>query len=193
MFLLSFSIIIAAGLRKSKFGSIIKLSGQEGELMQLYTIQSRRFLKQPGTVLQTDIKYTTHWGNNFKIPYAFMRSEYQKRTQIKLSPQQALIWAWDQPVADRQHWLDIKRKPLVYIKFQAPDDLCLLSDFQAFHVLLNDLTFTPQPRNKYQDWQKLFDDPWLEKHDWRNAQDEHQVVLPYLKRSWIQKVKYFRT
>ncbi|KRM26921.1 hypothetical protein [Schleiferilactobacillus harbinensis] len=44
-----------------------------------------------------------------------------------------------------------------------------------------------------QDWETLFDRQWLVAHDFYNEKySGDQVVFPYIRREWIQKVKYFR-
>jgi hypothetical protein len=164
------------------------------------TFQRRAFLKQSGDKLTT-LRTRETWQDDpdwpeLKRAYTWMRTEYAHR-RIALDPRQALLWGWPSPfVEGRYKKRNNPRSASVRLWVEVPEALVLASDFGVWHVILNDARFLDETQPDLplaEDWEKLFDGSWLAAHEFAGPPGtDDQVVFPYIRREWIQKVKYFR-
>lgn len=178
---------------------IVAAQSRRRQKILIETFQRRSFLKQRSDVLTTprtrEIWRDDDWAQ-FGRAYQWMRGQYSQRVQ-PLPPAKALLWGWPSPHFEDMQYkrLNDPRTASVRIWAEVPDDLILSSNFDGWHYILSELRFhrnnTDMPIT--QDWETLFDRQWLVAHDSYNEKySGDQVVFPYIRREWIQKVKYFR-
>ncbi|AUI77258.1 hypothetical protein BB562_00405 [Lactiplantibacillus pentosus] len=163
--------------------------------MLLETYQHRPFIKQTGDILTTarfrEMPRDLNWPKEL-YAYDWLRTQYQQR-RLPLNTHHALIWAWPQlPVGLPAVEQTDRRVAMVHLWLDVPDEIVLSMNFQAWClILIGDSLDHNQAL--VDSWQRLFDEAWLVAHDIASADNwDRQVVLPYVKRDWIKRVKYLR-
>ena len=175
--------------------------------MILWTTQHQQAaerMNETGT-LRADEKHLLFDGS-FIDSYRWMADQMKKRIGDPPEGMAFPVWAWYQWEGKRSridmrahgwHWGE-KGSPIVLLTFDAPDNHVLLSDFDYWHVVLNDgslifpfretAVYTKDEKQK--SWENIFDISC--KHDG----DEHfslstQATLWEIKREWIVKEEHF--
>lgn len=161
---------------------------------------------------------------DFKHAYRWMAEQMAKRGMMKRlrSP----VWAWYRfnhrgPYARGPRIVECRatcplNEPFCRIKFDAPDNLVLLSDFDLWHAALNQMYLGTEeeekrdieeairqtPENfinyKCKSWEKIFD---LDLLNFRSKEPDFasgdkitiQACLPYLLNDWVLQVDHFTT
>ncbi|MBI4322372.1 MAG: DUF3841 domain-containing protein [Chloroflexi bacterium] len=100
----------------------------------MYTVQSiqawRAFLQQ--RILRCDAERVWH---GYRLAYDWMRS--QMATRIPGYGGGYPIWGWYQPKEDLRSWRHQWKEPSVLLMVEVPKERVLLSDFDAWHAVLN--------------------------------------------------------
>lgn len=168
--------------------------------MILQTVQSREAYEkmcQYG-VLKSDGIHI--FDESFRMAYKWMAEQLSKKTGIKPDGEMLPVWAWYQWEGKRypeiKHSYDeelAERKHLVLITFNAPDDVVLLSDFDYWHFVLNDLPISEDGKEecdfseaeKEKSWQKVFEVDF-------NSDNNYsiQAVLWEIKQEWVKCVDF---
>lgn len=170
--------------------------------MKLWTIQTEQAyqsLLQKGTLIGD---WRRVW-KSFKPAYRWMCIRME-RENIKLPGSEKLegkppIWAWPtKPDLRGRGHVSVGVKA-VRIEFNAPDSLCLASNFEAWHFVLNNW-YLPQEgedqagggEDEYylldirESWKRIFQPEKL-----KQFSPNQQVCLPYVKREWIVRTTDF--
>lgn len=171
-----------------------------GNKIKAYTIQPLAFWEalQRDGVAYADGRRVIF--KHFYKPYKWMRQQLRKKVpKAKGYP----IWFWVKPKQDlrkiRSHY-GKKGQKMVVIHFEIDSSLCLLSDFEHWHAVLNDsylflndkeeriydnLTNLPKKQQNQlikKSWQKIFN---------TKKSDYIQGVTEYLSLNWVVKVNHF--
>lgn len=116
------------------------------------------------------------------------------------------VWAWYQwegvrkrpDMRTHRRWTT-KGTPIVLITFEIPDDKVLLSDFDMWHVVLNDdyLGLTKEDdkddyteEEKIKSWDNIFQYD-LQNDYWGLDCKSTQATMWEIKREWVLKVEHF--
>lgn len=112
----------------------------------------------------------------FKTAYNWLKNQYQDRKQLTIEPDSALIFGW--PHFDLT-FVDYPIPQQAIIVADIPESRLLASDFQAWHMVLNNWV-------DY-DWQMIFDETKLRQNDWLSPHKkmDTQLVTNYIKKSEI--------
>lgn len=175
--------------------------------MILWTIQHEqavRRMNETGT-LRADDKYLIFDGG-FVDSYRWMADQMVKR--IGEPPEGVIypVWLWYQWEGKRsridmrghgRHW-GKKGSPIVLLTVDAPDDCVLLSDFDYWHVVLNDgdlvfpfsKTAVYTESEKKKSWENIFDISCAYDGD-EHLSLSTQATLWEIKREWVVKEEYF--
>lgn len=140
-------------------------------MTKYYTIHPRRlwkkFLKQGYIV--GDMEYAM-----YPKQYKWMMEQMINR--LPNYQGECPIWLWtEHPPFYRYGYAMTSRKKYVLLTVELNDGDVLLSDFDAWHIPLNNGTFNDdgvqsysdfksQRNSNYSDWEKIFDFEWLKKH-----------------------------
>ena len=183
--------------------------------MRIHTIQSSHAWQafQQRGFLRCDAKSV--WGEH-KAAYDWMRSQMAKR--IPGYGGGYPIWAWYQPREDLRSWRHQWKEPSVLLIVEVPEERVLLSDFDAWHMVLNTgyLPLTEEesdyyenhvlPPGRYADmprqyqatvetsWERIFDLEALSRSPlWTvEGQDPYiQACIEYIEMTEIVKAKPF--
>lgn len=179
--------------------------------LKLWTVRPRSdfFLLQEQGFFRTDRRFVD---NFFLKAYDWMAGQLKKKTP---SPNgvDLPVWAWyrydglNQIKPDLRRNAHLKRgEKGVRIEFEAPENLVLLSSFDAWHAVLNDWCFSLNDEEydyykkmekicskavfeemKRQSWLKIFDLNLLDDPNTYGV----QAVLWELKIEWVKKVDFF--
>ena len=115
------------------------------------------------------------------------------------------VWAWYQwegvrkrpDMRTHRHWSN-KGTPIVLITFQIPDDKVLLSDFDMWHVILNDGYLPLDERDdkdeyteneKLNSWDNIF--RYDIETDFWDAPKSTQATMWEIKKEWVIKAEFF--
>lgn len=175
--------------------------------MILWTVQSPEFaerLRKRGRVYGDWRRVTRDWIR----AYRWMAEQMVIRG-VADKPS-APIWAW-RSYEGKGRRPDMRTlwsyEPQVRITLSVPDELALLSDFDAWHAVLNDcylsVTETEDEESERlaaagcltralieESWSRVFhlnlDGNWI------GSPDTIQACLPYLDLSWVRRVEHFR-
>ncbi|MBZ0134893.1 MAG: DUF3841 domain-containing protein [Planctomycetes bacterium] len=167
--------------------------------MLLWKIEDMEFVK---AALANEVLYCTwdHTEAHFTQAYLWMMQQMSARN-IKCS--NPPMWAW-------QRWGDGSTKPVLYkgedacIELEVPDELVLLSDYNAWHCVLNGshCSFTeaedeevhkngdPAPEVIWASWPRIFDLNFRTPDGWCRQGVTVQATFPYFKREWIKHIEY---
>lgn len=157
------------------------------------------------------------YGEDYKAPYAWMVDQMNRKGITRPEGCSLPVWAWY-----RHNWKekkpDLRRIGLgepgartVCIEIEIPDEEVLLSDFDIWHYVLNDMWFdrsrneaefderhewfdrlAPEEQKalKKQSWENIFDiEPYED--DWVTKGRYVQAVFWELRREQVKKVQYF--
>jgi len=111
------------------------------------------------------------------------------------------IWAWVKKPDLRHSCHLAKGKKGVRLSIDVPDELVLLSEFNAWHFVLND-TYLPPTNNEYENdynqeqkeisWINIFSDKAdILKGIAYDNDPYYQATFPYLKKKWVLKTDFF--
>ncbi|KNY25486.1 DUF3841 domain-containing protein [Pseudobacteroides cellulosolvens] len=104
----------------------------------------------------------------FLRPYHWMMSQMLKR--IPEYNEEYPIWLWPEKPDLRRSGHMERGKKAILIEVELPDSKVLLSDFQAWHCVLNDypiLDYDDEIIDMELSWERIFDLEYLRKHpDW---------------------------
>lgn len=176
--------------------------------MLLWTIQHREayeVLLEKG-YLRADDKYLPD-GDCFARSYRWMSEQMQKRLSVAPHGVTYPVWAWYQWEGKRKRpdmrthnkGYGAKGTPIVLLTVDVPEKFVLLSDFDYWHFVLNDmpLRFDENgeieecPETEKQDsWEKIFD------FTYRYPGDEDmplstQATLWEITKEWVLKAEHF--
>lgn len=176
--------------------------------MILWSIQHRQAYEkmiQRGT-LRADEAHLL-FGGNFKDAYNWMAEQMGKRIGPPPKGVKVPIWAWYQWEGKRKRpdmrthgCASEKKVPIVLLTIDVPENHVLLSDFDYWHVVLNDGDLI-EPFSidkiylqdmKRKSWENIFDIERL--YDGETHRDfSTQATLWEIKQEWVIKAEYFRT
>lgn len=154
----------------------------------------------------------THVLNHRLEAYYWMAEQLAK----KVPPPKGVnlpVWAWYRAYGLKQIKPDLRKKGHlqsgergVRIEFNAPEDMVLLSNFDAWHSVLNNNCFAVDDK-EYEFYEKLQETSSLEAFDkikketWQKIFDldivpdpniyEVQAVLWEIRKEWVEKVDFF--
>lgn len=151
--------------------------------MKLYTVQKRSVWNK--WKKQGFLKATECEDEFFENAYAWMKSQMHLR--LKDYKGEPLVWLWTERPEWYKNWSDIPRKKFVLLTLELDEDEVVFSDFDAWHIILNDSEF-----DNGEGWERVFDLEWLRK----NYLEEHekqtlQATTGILDISKVIEVKYF--
>lgn len=137
----------------------------------------------------------------FAKPYEWMMS--QMRVRIGIEPEDVCypIWAWYQWEGKRRR-LDMRShrcygKPgerIVLLTIDVPNDKVLLSDFDNWHYVLNDVHFDlPEmiEETKEKSWEKILDLVRMAELENPNGLSI-QATMWEIKKEWVKKVEFYK-
>lgn len=151
--------------------------------MKFYTVQKRSVWNK--WEKQGFLKASEREDELFEGAYKWMREQMSSRLlNYKGEP---LIWLWTEKPQWYRNWSDIPRKKFVLLTLELNEGEVVFSDFDAWHIILNDLEFDDGER-----WERVFDLEWLKK----NFLEEHekqtlQATTGIIDISKVIDVKYF--
>lgn len=175
--------------------------------MRLWTIQSKdAFNKMQKTgLLRADEEHLLFAGD-LKDSYLWMSDQMSKRIGPPPSGVRFPVWAWYQ-------WEGIRKRPdmrhhcrgsnkeeeIVLLTIEVPDDQVLLSDFDYWHLVLNDCEMIYpfdfdkkySEEEKKKSWEQIFD------YQCTFEREEHndlstQATMWEIKKEWVIKVEHFK-
>jgi hypothetical protein len=105
---------------------------------------------------------------DFIRPYQWMMNQMQKR--IPDYNGESPLWLWPDKQDLRRMGYNERGTKAVYLEIEIPENQILLSDFQAWHFVLNDcplLDYEDEIIDKELSWERIFDSEYLQQHpDW---------------------------
>ena len=133
---------------------------------------------------------------HFIKSYLWMMKQMNER--ITVYEGEYPIWLWpitSRPDLRRKFW-GIRGTPAVLLKIEIPNDRVLLSDFQAWHCVLNGGVLEDhdgEDIDMEKSWERIFDLEYLKKHcDWGQFDElDIQGVTGKIYLSQIKSVKEF--
>lgn len=176
--------------------------------MKLWTIQHKAAYEemlQTG-VLRANRAYIVE--EFFQEPYEWMASQMKKRIGNPPEGVELPVWAWYQWAGQRKRpdmrhhgRSSDKGVPIVLLTIDVPDEHVLLSDFDYWHVVLNDgelifpydenAVYSKEERQK--SWEKIFDYECTFEADERRIELFTQATLWEIRAEWVLKAEHFRT
>ena len=174
--------------------------------MLLWTIQHKAaydiLLKTDRLI--ADEKYLLFDGQ-FRSSYDWLVEQMKKRIGMPPDDVKYPVWAWYQWEGARKR-LDMRTHryggemgtPIVLLSIDVPDNMVLLSDFDMWHVILNDGYLPlygkddiedPSEDEKLKSWENVFCVDI--ETDWWNAPKSTQATFWELKKEWVLKVEHF--
>lgn len=161
-----------------------------------YTIQHLEEFKKfkEDGILKGQKEFVFEWDIE---AYKWLIEQMDKRLGIKGSYP---IWVWTKKPKLREKGLMEKGTPSVCIKLEIPDEIVLLSDFDAWHCVLNDWFCSlsenePTSDNevlKRKSWENIFDLKKVRDSEvWGGDKQWVQGVTPCIKKEQVLKVKHF--
>jgi hypothetical protein len=163
--------------------------------LDLWTIQTEEAYEK----LKTDGRLVGDWRRvwkHFKEPYKWLCDQMENRG-IRLNGRPP-IWAWAvKPDLRRSAHLDTGKKG-VRLKIQVPYTHALISNFSAWHCVLNnhyvyasDADFDKEfTRDQIElSWQRIFDLDWCSMR--ADYHERSQVTLPVLELSQVKQARAF--
>ena len=154
--------------------------------MRLWTIQGIEIYEQ---LKRDGVAYCTkpYWGDEPTFMYAYKWMAKQVRQRIGEPPINETkypIWAWYQYVSSKKRKplrspMDIQEGVSAYMEIEIPEKDVLLSDFDAWHCVLN--------KGPVDDWKRIYKAiDTLEKEEERNLQfeDYPQKLRDKIEKSW---------
>lgn len=173
--------------------------------MILWTIQHKvAYDKMVQTgVLRADEDYIVD--KSFKASYEWMANQMIKRIGRPPSGVSMPVWAWYQWEGKRKR-LDMRSHgcwsekgiPIVLLTIDVPDECVLLSDFDYWHVVLNDgdlifqnddVAYSREERQK--NWEKIFDYECFGDDERRSIGLSTQACMWEIKAEWVLKTEHF--
>ena len=159
-------------------------------------------------VLRTDTK---KMDQDFLRDYNWMSQQLTQRVEVAPPDVTYPIWVWvhyyhtqkSRPDLRRlkRTWSSVKGKPFVLLTLDIPNELILMSSFDAWHAVLNNHPYTSKDEEyeyfeqvlptlppeeaeqlKQQTWQRIFE---------FTSDECVQGVVWELRREWLIKVQYF--
>lgn len=186
--------------------------------MKLWTIQPEEvyeILKKDG--IFTCNQSLASYGEDFKIPYAWMVKQMDNRNINHPEGLILPIWAWHtrnwkhKKPDLREAAYDVKGEKCVLLEIEIPDGEVLLSDYDEWHYVLNDswnddsmneeewekmqeefdkLPFLEQEKLKKESWEKIFDVTPFQ-NEWRTKGRYIQACFWELRLENVNKVWHF--
>ena len=190
-------------LVESTVGPGKRLVGSRG--MILWTIQHESAYErmlQTGT-LRSDENHIVH--ELFRTSYEWMAVQMAKRIGEAPSGVKFPVWAWYQWEGKRKRpdmrmtgrW-SVKGTPIVLLTIDVPDECVLLSDFEDWHMVLNDgvLIFPYEDvvyskEEQQRSWEKIFDYECSYDSRRRNEELTTQACMWEIKAEWVVKAERF--
>ena len=167
--------------------------------MRLWMIEDMEFVK---AALANEVLYCTwdHVERDFAQAYLWMMQQMSARGIECNNPP---MWAW-------QRWNDDSHKPVLVkgeyacIELEVPDELVLLSDFNAWHGVLNgwycsyskaedDLVNKygdPAPEVIWASWPRIFNLNIRTPDGWCVQGVTVEAAFPFFRREWIKNIEY---
>jgi hypothetical protein len=128
---------------------------------------------------------------DFIRPYQWMMKQMQKR--IPDYNGEYPIWLWPDKQDLRRRGYNERGMKAVYLEIEIPENQVLLSDFQAWHCVLNDfplLDHEDEIIDKELSWERIFDLEYLQRHpDWGIL--DIQVVTGKIDLNHVKSVRKF--
>ena len=175
--------------------------------MILWSIQRQKAYEQmlETGVLRTEKKYI--WLDVFEKPYQWMAEQMRKRIGAPPEGVEYPVWAWYQWKGKRkrpnmriQGRSSEKNVPIVLLTIEVPEENVLLSDFDYWHAVLNnmDLVFPMDEDAVYPEevkrksWENIFDISCSFDGERKHVLST-QATLWEIKKEWVRRVEYYRT
>ena len=176
--------------------------------MKLWTIQHRAAYEK---MLRTGVLRAASeriLAECFREPYRWMAEQMKKRIGNPPEGVELPVWAWYQWEGNRKRpdmrhhgQSSDKGVPIVLLTIEVPDNQVLLSDFDYWHVVLNDgeLIF-PYDENavyskdeRQKSWENIFEYECTFDNEERNIGLSTQATLWEIKAEWVLKAEHFKT
>ena len=176
--------------------------------MKLWTIQHENVysnMLQTG-VLRADSNYICI--EDFWDSYEWLMEQMKKRIGRPPQGVELPVWAWYQCDGQRKR-PDMRRHvrssekgvPIVLLTIDVPEEKVLLSDFDYWHVVLNDgdliypfdekKIFSKEERQK--SWEKIFDYDKAYDNEERKSGLWTQATMWEIRAEWVEKAEFFKT
>lgn len=143
--------------------------------------------------------------DDFRFTYDWMAEQMCRRVRAPPAGVSYPVWAWYQwegvrkrlDMRTHRRWTT-KGTPIVLLTINVPDELVLLSDFDTWHIILND-GYLPlwkhddreeyTEEEKIRSWENVF--CWKESTDLWDAPKTTQATFWELKREWVIKAEHY--
>lgn len=177
--------------------------------MILWTIQHKQAYDNMANtgILRADERYLIFNGD-FKKSYLWMAEQMKKR--IGNAPEGVIypVWAWYQWEGKRKKpdmrfhgsgWAK-KGEPIILLTIDVPENCVLLSDFDYWHAVLNDVdlvfpyskTRVYSEAEKQKSWENIFDISCA--YDGEEHKDlSTQATLWEIKQEWVIRIQQYRS
>jgi len=160
--------------------------------MKLWTIQHQEAYKQlrKNGVLYANEEYL-FCEDDFRHAYDWMSLELSKKDVMPEGIRYP-IWAWYQWEGKRKKrdmrgsGFSTRGDPIVQLEIEIPDEKVLLSDFELFHFVLNNL-YMASTEEEDEQFQKWIESKGIKYGDWRcdeSQNEELQIVKRKIVESW---------
>jgi len=176
--------------------------------MILWTIQHKAAYEEMlrTGVLRANSKYI--FEESFRESYGWMADQMKRRIGNPPAGVTLPVWAWYQWEGKRKRpdmrspgRSSDKGVPIVLLTIDVPDDQVLLSDFDYWHVVLNDgeLIFPYDENTVYfkeerqKSWENIFDYECTYDEEERTIGLSTQATMWEIKTEWVLKVENFKT
>lgn len=176
--------------------------------MRLWTIQHRAACEEMFRtgVLRADSEYILE--ESFRESYEWMVGQMKKRIGNPPVGVELPVWAWYQWEGERKRpdmrshgRSSDKGVPIVLLTIEVPEKHVLLSDFDYWHVVLNDgeIIFPIDENAVYSEeerqasWEKIFDYECSFDGEERSIGLSTQATLWEIKAEWVLKAEHFKS
>ena len=162
-----------------------------------HTIEAYKKLEKEG-FLSGNESFVTE---DFPSSYQWMKKQISERIE---NTESFPIWLWTKKpdLNDEGHF--VKGTNAVCLTLEIPDNKVLLSDFNAWHCILNDwfCSLTEEEDDlfeegklnisKEQSWERIFDLKLLQNSEmWMTEHQIIQGVTPFIKKEQVLNIEYF--
>lgn len=175
--------------------------------MILWTIQDRRPYEKmlDCGVLRSDEKYILF--EEFRESYLWMADQMVKRIGMPPKGVRFPVWAWYRWEGERKRpdmrshgrYYGEKGMPIVLLTIDVPEKYVLLSDFDYWHFVLNDIPYLfsddgeiqdCSPEEKVSSWENIFDINHIQEGD-EEMPLSTQATLWEIRKEWVIKAEFF--
>lgn len=166
------------------------------------TVEAYELMKKQGYLHCTE-EYADYW---FIEAYNWLIPQMNKRLPVKIKSGHYPIWVWDSFTGASTKSIFENGQAGVWLTLDIPDNHVLLSDYDAWHSVLNNhvLAYTDEEWEDFDmgqcyftkelSWERVFDLKALaSSENWCNSDQWVQGVTPYIHMNQVVEVEYIST